>query len=116
MPKITKKTQREYGPRATIAKLEDARALMTTIRQTLDKEILKRTDDLSRPGSGWTYFGDAGRLLEELKNIGELLGIDRNEVCDELSCPGCGTRDVDRLLIEENEVRCTVCGCEYTLD
>jgi hypothetical protein len=114
MPKITKKTKREDGPRAAVAKLEDARALLTRIRQALDKEILERTDDLSRPGLGWTHFG--GRLFEELKNVGELLGIDRNEVFDEHSCPGCGTRDVDRLLIDESEVRCTICGTEYTLD
>ena len=69
-----------------------------------------------RPGRGWAHFGDAGRLFEELKNLGELLGIDRNEVFDEHSCPGCGTRDVDRLLIDDSEVRCTVCGTEYTLD
>ena len=116
MPNITKKTQREDGPRAAIAKLEDARTLLTTIRQALDKEILKRTDDLSRPGSGWTHFGDAARLLEELKEVGHLLLIDRNEVLDEHACPGCGTRDVDRLMIDESEVRCAICGTEYTLD
>jgi NurA-like 5'-3' nuclease len=116
MPKITKKTRREDGPRATVAKLEDARTLLTTIRQALDKEILERTDDLSRSGLGWTHFGDAGHLLEELKEVGHLLLIDRNEVMDEHACPGCGTRDVDRLLIDESEVRCTVCGTEYTLD
>ncbi len=116
MPKITKKTRREDGPRATVAKLEDARTLLTTIRQALDKEILERTDDLSRSGLGWTHFGDAGHLLEELKEVGHLLLIDRNEVGDEHACPGCGTRDVDRLLLNESEVRCTVCGTEYTLD
>ncbi|MEO2031505.1 MAG: hypothetical protein ABGZ35_05425 [Planctomycetaceae bacterium] len=116
MPKITKKTKGEDGPRAAIAKLEDARALLTTIRQALDKEILERTDDLSRPGLGWTHFGDAARLLEELKDVGHLLLIDRNEVLDEHACPGCGTRDVERLLLEESEVRCTICGTEYTLD
>ncbi|MDA0207670.1 MAG: hypothetical protein O2795_20340 [Acidobacteria bacterium] len=116
MPKVTKKTKREDGPRAAVAKLEDARTLLTRIRQALDNEILKRTDGLSRPGLGWTHFGDAGHLFEELKNVGELLGIDRNEVFDEHSCPGCGTRDVDRLLIDESEVRCTICGTEYTLD
>ena len=116
MPKITKKTKREDGPRAAVAKLEDARALLTKIRQALDIEILERTDDLSRSGLGWTHFGDAGHLLEELKEVGHLLLIDRNEVMDEHACPGCGTRDVDRLLIDESEVRCTVCGTEYTLD
>ena len=116
MPKITKKTKREHGPRAAVAKLEDARALLTRIRQALDNEILERSDDLNRPGIGWKHFGDAGRLFEEFKSIGELLGIDRNEVFDEHSCPGCGTRDVDRLLIDESEVRCTVCGTEYTLN
>ncbi len=116
MPKITKKTQREDGPRATVAKLEDARTLLARMRQALDKEILKRTDDLNRPGSGWAHFGDAARLLEELKEVGHLLLIDRNEVIDEHACPGCGTRDVDRLLLNESEVRCTVCSCEYTLD
>jgi len=116
MPKITKRTKREDGPRAAIAKLEDARALLTTIRQALDKEVLERTDDLSRPGLGWTHFGDAARLLEELKDVGHLLLIDRNEVLDEHACPGCGTRDVERLLLDESEVRCTICGCEYTLD
>ena len=116
MPQITKKTTREDGPRAAVAKLEDARTLLTRIRQALDQEILERTDDLSRPGLGWTHFGDAARLLEELKDVGHLLGIDRNEVFDEHSCPGCGTRDVDRLLIDESEVRCTICGTEYTLD
>jgi hypothetical protein len=116
MPKITKKTQREDGPRAAVAKLEDARTLLARMRQALDKEILKRTDDLNRPGSGWAQFGDAARLLEELKEVGHLLLIDRNEVIDEHACPGCGTRDVDRLLLNESEVRCTVCGTEYTLD
>ncbi|MEQ9588042.1 MAG: hypothetical protein RJS97_08820 [Parvibaculaceae bacterium] len=114
MPKITKKTKREDGPRAAVAKLEDARALLTKISQALDNTILERTND---PGAGWAYFGDAGRLFEELKNVGELLGIARNEVLDVHACPGCGTRDVDRLLIDESEdVRCTICGTEYTLD
>ena len=40
MPKITKRTKREDGPRAAVAKLEDARTLLTRIRQALDKEIL----------------------------------------------------------------------------
>ncbi len=116
MPKITKRTKREDGPRAAVAKLEDARSLLTTLRQALDREILERADDLNRPGLGWTHFGDAARLLEELKEVGHLLGVDRNEVFDEHACPGCGTRDVDRLLLDDNQVRCTVCGCEYTLD
>ena len=116
MPKITKKTARDAGPRAAVAKLEDARALLTTIRQSLDREILRRADDLSQPDRGWTHFGDAARLFEELKTFGELLGIDRNEVLSTHACPSCGTRDADRLLIYEDDVRCTACGCEYRLD
>ena len=116
MPTINKKPTRDAGPRAAVAKLEDARALLTTIRQSLDREILKRTDDLGSTGVGWKHFADAARLFEELKDLGHLLLIDRNEVMDEHACPGCGTRDVDRLLIDEDDVRCTICGCEYTLD
>ena len=115
MAKITKKTTPDAGPRATLAKLEDARALLTTIRQSLDREILKRADDVGNPGVGWKNFGEAARLLEELKTVGDLLGMGRNEVGSEHACPGCGTRDVDRLLIDENEVRCTVCECEYSV-
>ena len=116
MPTVTKKTTREDGPRAAVAKLDDARALLKTIQRALDKKLLERKDDLNRPSLGWTHFGDAGHLFEQLKNFGELLGIDRNEVPAEHSCPGCGTRDVDRLLVDESEVRCTICGCEYKLD
>ncbi len=62
MTKITKKTTLNAGPRATLAKLEDARALLSTVRQSLDGEILKRADDVGRHGVGWTHFGDAARL------------------------------------------------------
>ena len=116
MPKITKKTARDAGPRAAVAKLEDARALLTTIRHALGSEILRRADDISKPEQGWAHFVDAARLFEELKTFGELLGIDRNEVISEHACPSCGTRDVDRLLIDEDDVRCTICRCEYRLD
>ena len=114
MAKITKKTTPDAGPRATLAKLEDARSLITTIRQSLDREILKRADGVGKSDVGWTHFGDAARLLEELKAVGDLLGMGRNEVGSEHACPGCGTRDADRLAIEDDGVRCAVCGCEYT--
>ena len=56
-------------------------------------------------------------LLEQLKTVGDLLGIPRNEVIEGHGCPGCGTRDADRLAVDEDDhVRCTVCGCEYTID
>lgn len=116
MPKISKKTTRDAGPKATLVKLEDARTLLATLQRALDTEINERKADLARARTGWTHFGDAARLLEELKDVGHLLLVDRNEVLDEHACPGCGTRDVDRLLLDESEVRCTVCGCEYTLD
>ena len=92
MQRITKKTRREDGPRAAVSKLKDARNLMDTIRIALDREITERTDDLAKTDIGWTHFDDAARLLEELKDVGHLLLIDRNEV------------------------RYTVCGCEHRID
>jgi hypothetical protein len=109
MPTITKKTTRDNGPQATLAKYQDARTLLDAIRTKLDQRM-------DQPTRGWAGFGDAGRLLEDLKNIGDWLGIPRNEVIDEHACPGCHTRDADRLAIDEEErVRCTACGCEYKL-
>ena len=116
MPRIRKKTRCEDRPRATISKLEDVHTLLANIRRALDREIRERMNDLDDAAIGWTHFGDAARLLEELKEVGHLLMIDRNEVGDADACPCCGTRDVDRLRLDESEVRCTVCECEYSLD
>ena len=116
MPRMRKKTRREDGPRATITKLEDARTLLARMRRALDKEILERADDLDDAEVGWTHFGAAARLREDLKEVGQLLLIDRNEVDHADGCPCCGTHDVDRLRLAECEVQCTICGCEYSLD
>jgi hypothetical protein len=113
MPKITKRTRAEDGPRATAAKLKDAQAMLNAIQTVMEKARRDRANDQT---GNWAHFDDACRLLEELKKVGDLLRIPRNEVAPEDACPECGTRDVDRLLIDEGEVRCTVCGCEYTLD
>lgn len=115
MPKILSKPKRDAGPQATLCKLEDARTLITRIREAIDREIDRRVDDRGRADVGWKHFGDAARLLEELKDVGHWLLIDRNEVGDDDGCPVCGTRDVDRLRLDGNEVHCTTCGCEYEL-
>jgi hypothetical protein len=113
---ITKKPTTSAGPQAALARLDDARTLLTTISAALEREHAKRTSDLDTPRIGWRYFGDAARVLEELKTVADALGIERNEVAGEHACPGCGTRDADRLALDENDVHCAVCGCEYTID
>lgn len=117
MPTTTKNTRSGDGPRAALARLEDARTLLTTISTALETEIARRTDDVEQQRTGWTHYGDAARLHEDLKAVAEQLQIQRNEVEMEHACPGCHTRDADRLLInDDDDVRCTVCGCEYSLD
>ncbi|HSG71770.1 MAG TPA: hypothetical protein VLA12_15215 [Planctomycetaceae bacterium] len=111
MPTILKRTKTENGPQATLAKYEDACTLLDAIRNKLEERMQ------NQPGPGWSDFGDAGRLLEDLKNVGDWLGIARNEVIGDHACPDCYTCDADRLEIDEEErVRCTVCQCEYKLD
>ena len=116
MPRIRKKPPGGDALLATVAKLQDARTLLVRMQRALDREIRDRKRDVGKTGIGWTHYGDAGRLLEELKEVGHLLMIDRNEVDDADACPCCGTRDVDRLRLDESEVQCTICGCEYSLD
>jgi len=97
-----------------LVKYEDARSLLNRIREALDAEILDRNQN----ARGWSHYGDACRLLEELKELGHLFHIDRNEVADNHACPHCGTKDADHLIIQDDarSVRCTVCGCRYELD
>ena len=87
MPTTTKKTTTNNGPRAALAKLDDARTLLTTISTALEREHARRTSDLNQPQVGWRHYGDAGRLLEELKTVADLLGIPRNEVIERTWLP-----------------------------
>jgi hypothetical protein len=117
MPTITQKPTTSAGTHAALAKLDDARTLLTTISAALEREHAQRTDDLVTPAIGWRHYGDAARVLAELKVVADALGIARNEVAGDHACPGCGTRDADRLTLDDDDhVRCSVCGCEYTLD
>src|SRR5690606_19931942 len=114
---ITTKPTTSAGTHAALAKLDDARTLLTTISAALEREHEQRTSDLDNPRIGWRHYGDAARVLEELKTVADALGIARHEVAGGHACPGCGTRDADRLdLDDDDHVRCTVCGCEYTID
>lgn len=37
-----------------------------------------------------------------------------DQVRPEYACPGCGERDIDRLIwIDDDRVRCATCGTEY---
>ena len=116
MPKTIKKPTSAAGPQAAFAKLADCREMVARIQQEIETLHAQRTNDAERPDLGWRHFGEAAHLRERLKEIGDLLGIERNEVLPEEACPGCGTRDADRLVANERDITCSICGCEYRLD
>jgi rubredoxin len=57
---------------------------------------------------------DADDLVEVLLAIADRLDTPvRNEVAPDCACPECGERHVDRLVWEDDLVRCASCGITF---